>query len=126
MDEVAEYGTRTAEGGGTAQRRRTSSGRAGAALATFVSIIALVVSGYSFYETVIKAASLRFRRRWWRCTGRASGTCSRYPSRSPTMGAARHGALVRPRGDASPDRLKMNVDRQSEWGRLSRCRRQRR
>ncbi|MEZ5853596.1 MAG: hypothetical protein R3D67_02195 [Hyphomicrobiaceae bacterium] len=31
----------------------------GAGLATFVSIIALVFSGYSFYETVLKQAELR-------------------------------------------------------------------
>ena len=65
MDDVAEYGTRTAEttghhASGCGRGRRDTSGGFSAALATLVSIIALVFSGYSFYETVLKQASLRF------------------------------------------------------------------
>jgi hypothetical protein len=65
MDDVAEYGTRTAEttghhASGRGRGRRNTSGGFSAALATLVSIIALVFSGYSFYETGLKQASLRF------------------------------------------------------------------
>lgn len=64
MGDVSDYGTRTAENdagqGHRGRRRRDSSGGFGAALATLVSIVALAFSGYSFYETVLKQASLRF------------------------------------------------------------------
>jgi hypothetical protein len=69
MDGVSDYGTRTAENEGVhghtsgrdgGRRRRESSGGFGAALATLVSIVALAFSGFSFYETVLKEASLRF------------------------------------------------------------------
>lgn len=63
MGEVAEYGTRNADYGGDEGRRRPLGSRIGglgAGIATLVSIIALAFSGYSFYETVLKQASLRF------------------------------------------------------------------
>lgn len=65
MSDVSEYGARAAEnearhGRGEPRQRRESSGGFSAALATLVSVIALAFSGYSFYETVIKEASLRF------------------------------------------------------------------
>ena len=67
MGEVSEYGTRNAEppdaGGSTPAGQRVSGSRIGsigASLATIVSIIALAFSGFSFYETVLKQASLRF------------------------------------------------------------------
>lgn len=64
MGEVSEYGTRNADYPGAAGRGEPSTasriGAIGAGLATFVSIIALVFSAFSFYETVLKAASLRF------------------------------------------------------------------
>lgn len=63
MGEVSEYGTRNADHSspGTLQSGPPARGRSiGAGLTTFVSIIAVVFSGFSFYETVLKQASLRF------------------------------------------------------------------
>ena len=67
MSEVTEYGTRNAEdgllsGGARHDGRRRGSWLSGfgASVATLVSIIALVFSGYSFYETVLKQSELRF------------------------------------------------------------------
>lgn len=62
MGEVSEYGTRNAEIGSDRSRRAGGSrlSSLGAGLATIVSIVALVFSGFSFYETVLKQAELRF------------------------------------------------------------------
>jgi hypothetical protein len=66
MGDVSEYGARNAEnitGLGDAGHDPPKSSRMagiGAGLATLVSIIALLFSGFSFYETVLKQASLRF------------------------------------------------------------------
>jgi hypothetical protein len=65
MGDVSEFGTPTTEAndehGRRGRRERGgSSGGFSAALATLVSVIALAFSGYSFYETVLKQASLRF------------------------------------------------------------------
>lgn len=67
MGAVTDYGTRTAEhssvnaeeisemsGSGKASRWNLSAG-----LATLVSVVALLFSGFSFYETVLKQANLR-------------------------------------------------------------------
>jgi hypothetical protein len=63
LGSVTEYGTQTAEAeqeirseGGT---RSKGEGGMSARLTTLVSILALVFSSYSFYETVLKQASLR-------------------------------------------------------------------
>lgn len=63
MGDVSEYGSTRAEaqfatGGGRERPSRLSS--LGAGLATLVSIVALAFSSFSFYETVLKQASLRF------------------------------------------------------------------
>ncbi len=64
LGSVTEYGTQTSEiqqtsghdrHADTSSRETTMSAR----LTTLVSIVALVFSGYSFYETVLKQASLR-------------------------------------------------------------------
>ena len=63
MGEVTEYGTRNAEMAPVAERTAERGGRwsgIGAGLATLVSIIALAFSAFSFYETVLKQAMLRF------------------------------------------------------------------
>lgn len=69
MGEVGEYGTRSvgafgdaSDGGAVSGRGRPGGSRwssFGAGLAALTSIIALVFSGYSFYETVLKRAELR-------------------------------------------------------------------
>lgn len=67
MGDVAEYGSRSADdltqvqqatSGGSHRKRRL--GNIGAGLATLASVVALVFSGFSFYETVLKQAKLRF------------------------------------------------------------------
>ena len=72
MDGVSDYGTRTAESGiavrGRTRRIDGGRRRRGARRAASgprwrhysVSIVALAFSGFSFYETVLKEASLRF------------------------------------------------------------------
>ena len=61
MSDVNDYGTQTAENmqsNSTKRESRWSGFSAG--LATLVSVIALGFSAFSFYETVLKQASLRF------------------------------------------------------------------
>ncbi len=67
MGEVTDYGTRAADGRAGQDRRERggSSGGFSAGLATLVSIMVLAFSGYSFCETVLKQASLRFIHRPW-------------------------------------------------------------
>ncbi|MEM7775214.1 MAG: hypothetical protein AAF732_06360 [Pseudomonadota bacterium] len=67
MGDVAEYGVRSADDLARRERmadeNRRRGGRLsafGAGVATLVSVFALVFSGFSFYETVLKSAELRF------------------------------------------------------------------
>ena len=67
MGDVAEFGSRSAEDLTQAQqatsnvRHRTQRhANIGAGLATLASVVALVFSGFSFYETVLKQAKMRF------------------------------------------------------------------
>ena len=61
MGDVSEYGTRQAEIPHAGREKPPSRWSGiGAGLATLVSIIALVFSAFSFYETVLKQAQLRF------------------------------------------------------------------
>jgi hypothetical protein len=63
MRDMNDYATTTAEdlerGKRHARDRRAPMWDLGSGLATLVSIVALVFSGYSFYETVLKQAELR-------------------------------------------------------------------
>lgn len=67
MEAVTEYGTRTAEqasleyggDGDMAPPDKRRSFNLSAGLATLVSVVALLFSGFSFYETVLKQANLR-------------------------------------------------------------------
>ena len=63
LGSVTEYGQQTAENSAVHQQRdsigETGEGRMTARLTTLVSILALVFSSFSFYETVLKQASLR-------------------------------------------------------------------
>ncbi|MEZ5857358.1 MAG: hypothetical protein R3D67_22480, partial [Hyphomicrobiaceae bacterium] len=65
MSDMNDYATTTTDELQRQRRQSRTDGEGsrlagiGAGLATFVSIIALVFSGYSFYETVLKQAELR-------------------------------------------------------------------
>jgi len=63
MGDMNDYASTTTEdlarGGRTQGRQRSPIFDIGSGLATLVSIIALVFSGYSFYETVLKQPELR-------------------------------------------------------------------
>jgi len=63
MGNMNDYANTTTEdlamGARYPERRRTPLWDLGSGLATLVSIVALVFSGYSFYETVLKTAELR-------------------------------------------------------------------
>lgn len=63
MGDMNDYATTTTEDLERGRRQRPELGRSlfdlGSGLATLVSIVALVFSGYSFYETVLKQAELR-------------------------------------------------------------------
>ena len=67
FEAVTEFGRRTSEQTSNVEHEETNMGTGkrrkavgiGAGLATFASIIALAFSGFSFYETVLKQASLR-------------------------------------------------------------------
>ncbi len=67
LGDVTEYGTRNADDLGQDQKgvrqvrnRGSRLGSLGAGLATLASVVALLFSGFSFYETVLKQAKLRF------------------------------------------------------------------
>lgn len=61
MGDMNDYATTTADdlGRGAHRARRSPLFDLGSGLATLVSIVALVFSSYSFYETVLKQAELR-------------------------------------------------------------------
>ncbi len=59
MGSVADYAETTDEARSNVKKSDQGEGKMTARLTTLVSIIALVFSGYSFYETVLKEASLR-------------------------------------------------------------------
>lgn len=63
LGSVTDYATQTSEveqsTAANADHRDRGDGTMGARLTTLVSILALIFSGYSFYETVLKQASLR-------------------------------------------------------------------
>jgi len=67
LGDVTDYGSRSAEAlenrrgeTETVRERKSRSGGIGAGLAALASVVALLFSGFSFYETVLKQAQLRF------------------------------------------------------------------